>query len=112
MFHHGTSLPRPAPVMGEAEEVKRVRLVSPMRPRRFRSRSKADQPRFVGVNGQTVFLKTFWEYLHYTSGILFTGEAQYEVVRVTDQEYAASKARLHFLLDPFVKHIVQINVRQ
>ena len=109
-FHHPATLPGKSPVMGKTQKVERVGLVPMLPATAFRPRTEADQSRLVRVNRQTMLREPLREQFQNPAGVRLAGEAQNKIIRKADQEHTASQLRLHLLLDPFIQHIVQINV--
>jgi hypothetical protein len=64
------------------------------------------------VERQAVLAEALRQYLQHATGVLFTGEAHDEVVRVAYQESASLQPGLHLLLEPHVQHVVQVDVGQ
>ena len=64
------------------------------------------------MDGQAILTETLRQHFQNPAGVLLTGEAHDEVVRVADQEGTSTQARLHVPLEPHVQHVVQIDVGQ
>src|SRR5437660_12768288 len=98
-LHHPETLLRPAPEVRETEEVKRPRRYS-RQTRRCRPAggpSKRYQPRFVWVDRQTVLAEPLRQHGQHAAGVLLTGEAHDQIIRVAHQEGTTVEARLHHL---------------
>src|SRR5437667_12694048 len=87
-FHHPDTLPRPAPEVGEAQEVEhpRLRALSGGRAVRPIHWLECQQPGLVRMECQPVLAKALGEYLQHPPGVRFTGKAHDEVVRIADEE--------------------------
>jgi len=113
-LHDPSPTPRATPVVGEAQEVKaawtsaavargrfrRRRLTFPRRP--WRGALEGQQPRFVGMDREPEFAETLRQHLPDPLGILLTGEAHHQVIRIANQEGSAVQTRLHFFDEPDV----------
>jgi hypothetical protein len=60
---------------------------------------------------QPVPLEAFRQHFEDTASVMLRRESHHEVVRETDQESAALQARLDHLLEPYVHHIVKVDIR-
>src|SRR6266850_560445 len=114
LLHHPDTLPRPAPVVGEAQEVETPRLgtIAGVRTVGPVWWLECQQPGLVGMDRQPVPAKTLWQHLQHPPSVFFTGKAYDEVVRITDEESTSLQPRLDLLLEPHVQHVVQIDVGQ
>ncbi len=93
LAHDRIALPRPHPVMGEAEEVECRALPAPSGP----VRSEVQVPRLVRVEPQPVPVVL---------------EKHHGVIGVPHQQAAPPHARLHLPLKPLVQHVVQVQIRE
>src|SRR5258706_9164449 len=102
------------PPKRETEQIKRPwparpRLIIGGAPCRM---SEVDEPRLLWVKCQTILGKSRWQYALDTQGIALVGEADDEVVRIPDEKRTAVKPWLHVSCEPFVEHLVEVDVRQ
>lgn len=70
------------------------------------------QPRLVRVNRQSILGKPLGENRQDATGVRLMGESHDKVVRVADQERLPLQARLDLVLEPFVQHLVQEQIRK
>ncbi len=68
------------------------------------------QPSLFRMDRQTVLAESLRQHVPHTPRIVLSGKPDDEVVGVTDHKRTALEARLHHLLDPFIQHIVQVDV--
>lgn len=97
----------------EAEEVKCLRLFeSSRRPVLGRIRAEFQQARFLGMQCQVKRPKPFGEFDPEPLGIRLDLESHHDVVDKTHDDDVAVRALLTPGLDPQVKHVVEVDVRQ
>jgi len=83
--HRPTAAPRPAPVMGETQEVERTwSVTSVVLATGYLAgwTAKGNQPSFVGMQCQAIFAKALGQHLHHPPRVFFVPEQDYEIVRV------------------------------
>ncbi len=103
--HDPTSFPRPAPQVGEAEEVELVLyIVSTSAPG-----PEVHEPRLGRVELEPVPLKTLAQNGQHTLTVPAVLEGDDKIIGKT-HEPAGSHARLHGLLHPHVQHMVQDDI--
>src|SRR5262249_3301965 len=97
----------------EAKKVKRLQRLS-ARPLRLLHRrlSKLDEPGLLGVEREPVFGESLSQYFQHSLRILLVLKTQKEIIRESHFVRFSSQAGLHFLLEPFVQHVVKIQVGQ
>jgi hypothetical protein len=115
LLDNPVALLRLAPIVGEAQQVKR--------PRRFgrfsatvicpgARRPKRHEPRLGRVDRQSITAKPFWNDFQNALGITTIAKSDHEIIRITDEEGTVSQAGRHFAFEPQVQHIVQEDVRE
>jgi hypothetical protein len=97
----------------ETEKVERLRRLS-ARSFRFPHRrpAKLDEPGLLGMEREPVFGESLSQRLQHSLRVLLVLKAQNEVVGEAHFVRLATQARLHFLLEPFIQHVVKIQVCQ
>jgi hypothetical protein len=74
--------------------------------------AKWNQSRLFRVKRETVPTESLREYFHHAMGVALQRECDDEIVRVADQEGPACQPGFHFLFEPHVEHVVEIDIRQ
>src|SRR5262249_18555998 len=98
-----------------AEEIERAGRRSGRIPRPGsgqRGTTEGHQTRLLRMEGQTVFGETLGDHFHHAPRVRLVSETNHEIVREPDQERVAPQAGLYLVEEPFVQHIVQVDVRQ
>ena len=68
--------------------------------------------RLFRMQGQSVALEPLGKNLHHTPRILLRFEVDNEVVGKTENICTVPQPRLHFLLEPEIQHVVEMEVSQ
>src|SRR3954471_10322580 len=98
--------------MGEAKKIERGAI------RRWMVRSvwsvgtEVDEACLVGMEHQPVPLKTLAQDSQDPLGLLAMPEPPDEVLSVPDQSTSPLQAPPHLRLEPFIQHVVQVDVRK
>src|SRR6266567_498664 len=99
--------------MREAEEVERLRLpFSAPFPVSDRERSELQKPRFVGMQFQAELPESLGKFHSKLLGIRFVLESDHDVVRVPHDDDIAVRLLSTPCLDPQIKNVMEIDVRQ
>ena len=70
------------------------------------------QSRFVGVDRQSILGKSLGENRQDPTSVFLMGESHDEVVRIANQERLPPQTWPDLLLEPFVQHVVQEQIRK
>ena len=89
--YHGPAIPRLAPHMGQAEEVERSAIRTPMARSLWSSVAEVDEACLVGMERQPVPLKTLAQDRQNSFGVLEAFECHNEVISVPDQDTSPPK---------------------
>ena len=110
-LHHPSPLPGASPVVGEPQhrEAAPALRAAPLSSRRT---AKIHHPRLVRVKTETVLLQPLRQHPKHPPRVVFVLEHQHRIVGITDLEGPSPKPRLHFMLEPLVQHLMQIDVTQ
>ena len=111
-LHRPVPLERPAPVVGEPQEIARTGAADvgdarggvPRRP------LERDLPGLLRMEGQAVLPESLRQHVQDPSRVAFHFEDQDRVVGVTDQGRPPLQARFDRLLEPCVQDLVQVGV--
>lgn len=95
--------------MGETQKVKSTRFRTLFLP--SAGLVKWYEFALVGMDGQSVTLKSFAQDRHYPAGITLQFTADYKIIRKSGHKATPSHPGLHFFLKPLIQHIVQIHIR-
>src|SRR5262249_13658874 len=99
---------RPTPVVRETQEVERGRPLAAGLPA---SRPAEGQDAgLLGMEAQPIPGGTRWKHRHDPSGVLLALEAHDQVIGVTHEEGLPAKPRPDVALEPFIEHMVQVDV--
>src|SRR5205085_6769828 len=96
-LHHPEAPPRATPVVGKAQQVKGPCPSFPGAPRTGLAvwwALERHQPRLIWMKRETKFAKPLGQHRQHPPGVLFTGKAHDEVVRVANEESATFEAWL------------------
>jgi hypothetical protein len=69
---------------------------------------KAHQPRFLGMELQTILSEPLVQYGEHPASIFLVLEEEDRVIRVADEHPLSSKTRFDDLLEPLVEDLVQV----
>src|SRR6516165_8572882 len=96
--------------MGKAEEVERgavrVRMACALRP----MKAKVDEVRLVRMEPKPVPCKSLPQHVHDPLGVVETLERHHAVIGVPHEEAVPLEAWSHVPLDPFIQHMMQVDV--
>src|SRR5271165_6718495 len=96
--------------MGEAEEVERgavrVRMTYAPRP----MKAKVDEVRLVRVEREPVPCKPFTQHVHDPLDVVESLERHHAVIGVPHEDAVPFEAHAHVPLEPFIQHVVQVDV--
>src|SRR5882762_1490361 len=99
--------------MRKAQEVERLRFpFSTPLPLVDRIRTELQQARFLGMQFQVELLHSFRKFRPKLIGIRFAVKARHDVVRESHHDHIAVRALLTPCLDPQIKYVMKIDVRQ
>ena len=73
-------------------------------------RMKVHKPGLLWVDAEAVFLKPLWQHLHNALCIFLMLAANNKVIGVAHQKYIPSHPRFYVFNEPFIDHIMQIDV--
>ena len=108
--HPVHALLRLGPDMGEAEEVERgavrIRMACALRP----MKAKVDEVRLVRMELEPVPCKPLTQHVHDPLGVVETLERQHAVIGVPNEDAVPLEAGPHVPLEPFIQHMVQVDV--
>src|SRR5690348_8772354 len=110
--HHVDAFLRLSPNVGEAEEIERGAVCGRMNCTIRSFEAEVDEARLVGVEGESVPGKTLAQHRQDPFGIEKVLEGHHQVVSVPDKDSSPLQARSDVPFEPFIQHIVQINVRK
>src|SRR5271155_1769887 len=111
--HHPETTPRSRPEVREPQQVKRSWLGSRfLRVQPLAGPYKWYQPRFLRMQRQPVSSEPLRQHVQHSPGVLFMDKAHDEIVRITNEKRTPPQPRLDFPLEPFIQHVVQIDVGQ
>src|SRR5689334_13161845 len=110
--HHVDALLRLSPNMGEAEEIERGaiggRMNSAIRP----FEAEVDEARLVGMESESIPGQTLAQYRQDPLGIEKALEGHHQVISVPDKDSSPLQARSDVPFEPFVQHVVQVDIRK
>src|SRR5690349_23465089 len=110
--HHIATLPRLSPHVGEAEEIERGavcgRMRGPLRP----VEAEVDEARLVGMESESIPGQTLAQYRQDPLGIEKALEGHHQVISVPDKDSSPLQARSDVPFEPFVQHVVQVDIRK
>src|SRR5215472_18656206 len=111
--HREPSPPRLPADVREAEKVEGLRLpLASLLPRLSSEAPKLDEPGFLGVQLQTEFREPLAKLTLELLGFVSILKAHHEVVSKANDNHIAPRSPPPPLLDPQIKHVVQIDVGQ
>jgi len=113
----GRDLPHPihaslrlSPDVGKTQKVERgaarIRMACALRS----IDAKVDEVRLVGVERESVPCKPLAQHIHDPLGIFENLERHHAVIGVPHEDTVPLQTRPHVLLEPFIQHMVQVNV--
>src|SRR3954454_16003228 len=110
--HHVDALLRLSPDVGEAEEIKRGAVCGRVRGPLWPFEAEVDEARLVGMEGESIPGQTLAQHRQDPFGIEEVLEGHHQVVGVPDKDGSPLQARPDVPFEPFVQHIVQVDVRK
>ena len=115
-LEHPAAVPGDAPVVREPQEVERAGwresvTVLPRAPTQARA-AEPNQTALLRMHREPEPPEAFREHLQHPVGVRFLLDDDDHVIRVADEDAAATKAWLHLRREPYVEDIVEVNVRQ
>ena len=108
--HHVLALPRLLPRVGEAEKGERLRRAVGRRPAML-LRAEVDEVRLVRMQREAEPTKPLPQNVHDPLGVVVGFKGHHEVISKPHQGRLSPQAWSHHILEPFVQHMVQENIR-
>src|SRR5579871_1344060 len=102
------------PVVREAEQVECPRFLPASTAVRWKTWRPFEryEPRLVWMKREAVPAEPLRQDFHHAASILFLGQNDHKVVRVSDQRRTPTQPWAHFPLEPEVEHFVTVDVRK
>src|SRR5262245_14364274 len=106
-------LPGPCANVRETQEVERLRLAFPtLAPILFRKAAKFDDARLIGMQLKAEVRESLAQFRQEPLCFIPMLESRHEVIGKANEDYLPARLLPSPLLDPQVKYIMQIDVRQ
>ena len=108
--HPRLTFPRLAPHVGKAQKVERGSVRLPMACTIRAMVAKIDEPRLDRVEREPVPAKSLAQHAENPLGLLDCRDGQNTVVGIPHEDAVTLEARSHVLLEPFIQHVMQVDV--